>query len=68
MNSDKLTKNESEYILLSKYEINIINSVINSIHDDKNIIFLSESFYVGAFLVVKSLKNGILLELLIYTA
>ena len=63
MNSNKLTKIEVEGILFSKYEINIINTVINSIHNDKNTMFLSETFYVGGILVRESIKNGILKEL-----
>jgi len=56
-------ENESDHILLSEHEIDIINTVINSIHNDKNTIYLRETFYAGGFLFIESLRSGMLKEL-----
>ena len=46
-----------EYIIFSKNEIDIINTVVNTIHNDNNIIYLSETFYSGFTVVLESMRN-----------
>jgi len=56
-------QNEKISVVFSKDEIDIINKVINTIHNDKNSIYMDKEFYHGAFILVDSLKNGMLKEL-----
>jgi hypothetical protein len=46
-----------EYIIFSKNEIDIINTVVNTIHNDNNTIYLSETFYTGFIFVLESHRN-----------
>jgi len=61
---NKINEDQSEGIsvVFSEDEIDIINKVINTIHIDKNSIFLNIYNYC-AFVVIDSLKDGMLKEL-----
>jgi len=50
-------KSRTEYIVFSKNEIDIINTVVNTIHNDNNTIYLSKTFYIGDILVRESMRN-----------
>jgi len=56
-------QSEEIFVIFSKDEIDIINKVINTIHNDKYSIYLDKEFYHGAFILIDSLKNGMLKEL-----
>ena len=56
-------KSEGISVVFLKDEIDIINKVINTIHNDKNSIFLDKFLYHGGFFLIESLRNGILKEL-----
>jgi hypothetical protein len=66
MDPNDITKenlSEEISVIFSEDEIDIINKVINTIHNDKNSIYLDKTFYRGAFILIDSLKNGMMKEL-----
>jgi hypothetical protein len=56
-------KLRTEYVIFSKNEIEIINTVVNTVHNDKNTIYLSGTFYISALLVRESMINSIIKSL-----
>ena len=56
-------KSRTEYIIFSKNEIDIINTVVNTIHNDNNAIYLSKTFYIGDILVRESIRNYYIMSL-----
>jgi len=54
---------EEEVIIFSEDEINIINKLINAVHNNENTIILNKSIYIGLILLRESIKNWIIKKL-----
>ena len=63
MNSIENKLSEEEFIIFSEDEINIINKLINAVHNNENTIILNKSFYIGSILLRESIKNWIIKKL-----
>jgi hypothetical protein len=57
---NKEERSEGISLVFSDDEINIINKVINTIHNEKNKIFFNKTVYHGPFFLIDSLRNGML--------
>jgi hypothetical protein len=54
INGEKLG---TKYVIFSKNETDIINAVVNEVHNDNNTIYLSETFCTSGILVRESFRN-----------
>jgi hypothetical protein len=52
-----MKKEKTEYIIFSKNEIDIINTVVNAIHNENKTIYLSDNFTISHIFVRESMIN-----------